>query len=1267
MFPSIHTTHRPRPVRFLVSVSLWLLSLPFLLAQSPPAGFSNTKAQDGYSQPMGLVFSADGQRQFVWDKAGRVWVSVWNGTQYVKQTTPALDISDEVGNWRDFGLLSFCLDPNYTRNGLVYLFYVVDRHHLMNAGTTAYDRTKDEYFNATISRVTRYKFITTNNTLSADLTSRAVLLGETKSTGIPLTHESHAGGTLVFGRDGSLLLSTGDNASYTTTDKGSAPETYFQTAINDGIMTANQNVGAFRAQMLTSLCGKVLRLDPATGNGLTSNPFYDSANPRSAKSRVWTLGLRNPYRMTIQPETGSTNPADANPGTLLIGDVGWNVWEDMHIVRLPGENAGWPMFEGLEANSSYAAAALTLENKDEPNPNAGSPANTCNKPFLTFDDLLKQVTNPASGSTVVTNPCSNQPLPGLQRRYVHSRPALDWKHGADIARTPTFSGTVATATTLSETATSGLALGKPFRGNASTAGVYYAGAAFPAAWQRAYFFADYGANWIRVATLTNTGAVSQVREFMANGTTQGIVDIESNPLDGSLHYVNINTGEIMRISYGGNRPPVAVATASVTSGPSPLTVSFRGDASSDPDANSLTYRWDFGDGTTATVANPTHVFSSAVTKGFSVKLTVTDNLGLSDTKTLQISVNNTAPTARITNPVNNAKYVLDRESSYTLTAAVTDEAPASLTYAWQVSLRHNNHEHFEPVLTASSPVIKVSPVGCDGESYYYFISLKVTDAGGLTALDSVKIVPDCSSGQLSISGLTATSLVNSARLNWINPTVTFDNVLVVGKAGSGFTDRPTDLVYTADPSFTGNGAAFFGGKVLYQGISTSLVVTNLTPGTRYYFRVYTRRGSAWTGGVETSVVPAAPTSASIVISPNTCYQLISRVSGKVLGVDNGGLDNGSTVRQRTDANQPWQQWKFAATSGGYYQLIAQHSNKVLDVSGVSYDDYTPVHQWDYVGGNNQQWAIRRDAAGYYQLVARHSGKLLDVKGSNQTEGGEVIQLTANGTAAQQWSIEARTCVSTAPSFDPNKCYTITSRSSGKVLGVYNGLPSDGTVIRQYTYANHAWQQWKVQSVGGLYYKLIVGHTGKGIDVANASTQDNNPLVQWTYWGGAHQEWLITRNGSGYHTLTARHSGKAIDVKGSNTNEGGEVVQFTLNNGTNQQWGFAETTCLASNARSGNEQPVAMTNTLGESISDGFRLWPNPAQNYLLLDLQAAGAQPVTISLTDETGHILHQARVAISTGEPHRINTSGLKSGVYLINLNVPGLPATTLRALIQH
>ena len=1286
MFTPLFGLHTHHWQRVFVALLTCLILSTRLNAQSLPTGFSSSKTQEGYVAPMGVLFTPDGQKQFVWDKAGRVYISAWNGTQYIQQTTPALDISEEVGNWRDFGLLSLCLDPSYAQNGLVYLYYMVDRHHLMNYGTAAYSSTKDEYFNATISRVTRYKLLTVNGLSTTDAASRKVLLGESPGTGVPLLHESHAGGTLVFGRDGTLLLSTGDNASYNVMDIGSSTDTYFQTALTDGIIRPNENVGAFRAQLLNSHCGKVLRMDPTTGDGLPSNPFFDITKPRSPQSRVWTLGLRNPYRMTLQPGTGSTVATDGNPGTLLIGDVGWGVWEDMQVVQRAGENAGWPIYEGLTENTSYATAAQTLENKDEPNPASTGTTGTCPKSFLTFGNLLKQATNPASVTMAVTNPCSNVPLPGLQRRYIHSRPALDWNHGQDIARSPTFSGTIATATTISQTATTGT-VGTPFRGNASTAGAYYTGTIYPTAWQNTYFFADYGANWIRAATLNANGTVSAVRDFLPNGTGKGIVDVEMNALDGALYYVNINTGEIMKIAYGGNRPPVAVATATSLTGTSPLSITFTGSNSSDPDGDPLTYEWDFGDGSSfVTAANPTHVFvakpgaqGQGLILGYTVQLKVTDNKGLAAITTLRVSLNNLAPTAKITSPLNNALYPLDKATSYTLTANVTDEVPTTAVSEWQVTLRHNNHEHREPVMSGVgiSPVVTISPVGCDGETYYYFITLKVTDAGGLVAQDSGKIYPDCNSPKLAITDLTATTLTNAVRLNWTNPTVTFDNVLVVAKAGSGFTNRPTDLVYTANTSFTANGAALDGGKVLYQGVSTSLTATDLTTGKLYYFRVYTRRGSAWTGGVEVSATPAtAPTSASVVITPNACYRLTARVSGKVLGVEAGNLTDGGTVRQRTDANQAWQQWKFTPTSDGYYQVIASHSNKVLDVQWGLTSDGAPIQQWAYAGAYQQQWAIQRDNEGYYQFVARHSGKLLDVQNSNQTDGGTIDQYTANGTQAQQWRIEPATCVisstvvsstvvsSTVVSstvvtqIDPAACYVIQSRSSSEVLGVTTGQPNDGALIRQYANTNQLWQQWKIQPTDAVYYRITVLHTGKGIDVPNASTADQSPLQQWTFWGGSFQQWVIQRNAAGFFTFTNRNSGMAIAVKGANTLEGGDIVQATASStATSQQWTLTTVGCPAGGGRLATEEA---------SSGPAFRLWPNPAQDFVLIDLQAAKGQPTTIGLTDLAGRVLSQTLVDAPTDAPYQLPTGTLANGLYLISITPTGQPANTTRLLIQ-
>ncbi len=86
---------------------------------------------------------------------------------------------------------------------------------------------------------------------------------------------------MVFAPDGSLLVSIGDGASYNTMDRR-----------------------AVRVQSLDSLSGKVLRIDPLTGHGLPENPFYDG-RPTSNRSKVYQYGLRNPFRFTVNSDTGT--------------------------------------------------------------------------------------------------------------------------------------------------------------------------------------------------------------------------------------------------------------------------------------------------------------------------------------------------------------------------------------------------------------------------------------------------------------------------------------------------------------------------------------------------------------------------------------------------------------------------------------------------------------------------------------------------------------------------------------------------------------------------------------------------------------------------------------------------------------------------------------------------------------------------------------------------------------------------------------------------
>src|SRR5258707_14301514 len=84
---------------------------------------------------------------------------------------------------------------------------------------------------------------------------------------------SHSIGTLRFAMDGSLLVGAGDGANFDYMDSGGHSPTIFGSGPNK--VDPIEDIGAFRAQYINSLCGKILRVNPATGHGYASNPYAD--------------------------------------------------------------------------------------------------------------------------------------------------------------------------------------------------------------------------------------------------------------------------------------------------------------------------------------------------------------------------------------------------------------------------------------------------------------------------------------------------------------------------------------------------------------------------------------------------------------------------------------------------------------------------------------------------------------------------------------------------------------------------------------------------------------------------------------------------------------------------------------------------------------------------------------------------------------------------------------------------------------------------------
>jgi glucose/arabinose dehydrogenase len=314
---------------------IWTLSSAAIAAPTLPEGFFPQEVAPSleWEAITGIAVAPDG-RIFVAEKRGRIYVVLAN----VRLPTPFLEIESEVLNSGDRGLLGIALDPAFAENQRVYISYTVDPN-----GNGIDDDAE------AFARLTRYTASAANQNI-ADPASRTVLVGESWSTGPASLSNSHTIGCLRFGLDGSLFMSAGDGALIANADAGGRnPQAFVP-----GKLNPLEDIGAFRSQWIGSLAGKVLRLDPETGGGLPSNPFY-TGNPSDNPSRVWAYGLRNPFRFAVRPSTAGPDPSSPLPGVLYIADVGWVTWEELNVCAGPGQNFGWPCREGPVVEASYSA------------------------------------------------------------------------------------------------------------------------------------------------------------------------------------------------------------------------------------------------------------------------------------------------------------------------------------------------------------------------------------------------------------------------------------------------------------------------------------------------------------------------------------------------------------------------------------------------------------------------------------------------------------------------------------------------------------------------------------------------------------------------------------------------------------------------------------------------------------------------------------------------------------------------------------------------
>jgi PKD repeat protein len=272
----------------------------------------------------------------------------------------------------------------------------------------------------------------------------------------------------------------------------------------------------------------------------------------------------------------------------------------------------------------------------------------------------------------------------------------------------------------------------------------------------------------------------------------GPVDLKIGP-GGDLFYADLDGGTIRRIRFGTNQLPTAVAQATPLSGPSPLTVTFDGTGSSDPDPGDtiVSYAWDLdGDGQfdDSTAVQPT--FTYTVGGSYTTRLRVTDSRGASGISAPVVITVGTPPVAIIDTPLATIRWQVDDDIAFSGQGTDQDDGtlPAE-ALTWELILHHcpsNCHTHslqdFIGVASGSFPA--------PDHEYPSHLELRltVTDTSGLQDTASVLLEPETVdlSFQSDPAGL-------QLAFNSGNATTPFDRTVIIGSNNSLSASSPQTL------------------------------------------------------------------------------------------------------------------------------------------------------------------------------------------------------------------------------------------------------------------------------------------------------------------------------------------------------------------------------------------------------------------------------------------------------------------------------------------
>lgn len=549
--------------------------------------FTKVVLAQGVEEPMQFQIMKDGRVVYA-ERKGKI--KVYNPTTNkitvigdFAVSTKYVSKKGEVSEGED-GLQGVIIDPDYEKNHWIYIYYAP-------AGEVA------------------------KNTLERYTWLGNEILRDTKKTvlDVPTQREEccHVGGGMLFDKDKNLYLSTGDN-TFSRASDGFSPLDERPGMSPEDSQKSSPNTNDLR--------GKILRIHPEADGTYTipAGNLFPPGTPKT-RSEIYTMGNRNPWRLTIDSKTGWLYWGEVGPDGSKddLKKRGPQSYDEFNQAKKPGFY-GWPYFVGD------------------------------NKAYRKYNFATKESGDFFNAEHPINNSPNNTGLVDLPP----TTPAFIWYAKGISEKFPLMES----------------------GGNSAVGGPIYrrsdfqnAKRPFPDYYEGKWLITDWVRGWVNVVEIGEHGEYKSMERFLPELKLRGPIDMKFGP-EGDLYVLEYGNGyfrnnpeaELIRIEYsGGNRKPQVQASVNKNAGALPLKVTLSAAGSMDyDDGDILSYQWKVTKGGKAfKTFNQENPQLATTTPGvYKATLTVTDRKGASNSKSVTIKAGNEPPVVKVNITSGNSSF-----------------------------------------------------------------------------------------------------------------------------------------------------------------------------------------------------------------------------------------------------------------------------------------------------------------------------------------------------------------------------------------------------------------------------------------------------------------------------------------------------------------------------------------------------------------------------------------------------------------------------------